>query len=389
MYGAWLRSDNVKDGWKPRLEEDVLECLGPENCAGLHCPPRIGDGKYDWNSCNPDVVKKCVEDANQKKKAADELEKCYDPLNPELKREKGCAKWYPKLIAELSANQKKEIRDTLNKLCEDSQDPITERTGLQPSVAVQNTFQLYNITDTKYRYAVDAVRRHTYNHGRAGTYRSIEDPELLERAERLVAEKCRYGGAYYKLAHYGINTDDKDNVACDELRDSQFKDDSNSKEWLRWLRQNGLDGWFWQFLSVGQRPPYGFLTTPLLLPWEIDSCASTPCPRQCIAIEVDPSQTECPATVASLPLRLTAKFVTNVVVPVLALRLILYITGSIVSRVRCYPRACKDTVRQAKAVRRWCWFRAMRAARKFRKAGCCAQCFCYSVVVLSLYFFAQ
>lgn len=30
--------------WKPPLEQNVLECLGPENCGGLGC-------EEDWDMC--------------------------------------------------------------------------------------------------------------------------------------------------------------------------------------------------------------------------------------------------------------------------------------------------------------------------------------------------
>jgi hypothetical protein len=51
VYGAWRTSD---DGfsWKPRLEENVLECLGPENCPGLNC-------ETDWDACITDDSMSC------------------------------------------------------------------------------------------------------------------------------------------------------------------------------------------------------------------------------------------------------------------------------------------------------------------------------------------
>ena len=138
-------------------------------------------------------------------------------------------------------------------------------------------------------------------------------------------------------------------------------------------------------MPLGSGAPYGFLKTPLLLPWEVDTCASVPCLGQCIAIQVDPSQVECPATPALWPVRVIGNLITNVVVPLFALRLVLRFSGSIVSRVRFCPRACK----QANVAKRWCWFSFMRGMRKFRKAGICVQCVLATAGMLSLYFFGQ
>jgi hypothetical protein len=251
-------------------------------------------------------------------------------------------------------------------------------------MATKDKFHLYNITGTKYRYAVDVERRRTFYHDNAGTYRDLEDPRLLKKAERLVGEKCHYGGAFYALAQYGVSVLDDDERSCDQLREV----DSSFKKLFRWLRQDGLDGWFWTLLSFGKHR-YGFLTSPFLLPWEIDSCATVPCSSHCIAIESDPSKLECPATPRLWTIRMAGNLITNVVVPLLALKVILYFSGSIISRVRCCPRACKDAVKQAQAVRRLCWFTFMRGARKFRKAGSYVQCFAITVLVLSLYFFSQ
>lgn len=410
MYGAWLEKDKLV--WKPRLEENVLECLGPENCPGLNCeadwdvciPPgwrertsklkkfNLQNGKLKKNVTlilsefwkNPCDTRWLVDDKSRKKCEKDDKsrEKCEkECLEEEATYVKGCAKWYTALMREDAQH----FNATIESLCQATKKPIGERTALDASVATQDKFHLYNITGTKYRYAVDVERRRRYYDDNAGTYKDLEDPDLLEKAERSVGERCHYGGAYYALAHYGISTQDPDERSCSQLRDNAWP---SFKDEFRGLRQEGLDGWFWTLLSLGKHR-YGFLRSPLLLPWEIDSCATVPCLGQCIAIESDPSKLECPSTPALWPIRMAGNLITNVAVPLLALRAILYFSGSIISRLRCCPRRCKDTVKQAQAVRRSCWFIFMRGARKLRRAGACGQCFAVTVLVLSFYFFSQ
>jgi hypothetical protein len=394
VYGAWLEADKLV--WKPRLEENVLECLGPENCPGLNCeanwddciPPGWRDRKNElmrkekvtlsdfWTDpCDTQWLQTCLEEDKSQEKCE---QKC---LEEEATHTKGCAKWYTTLMRK----DAQYFNATIESLCQATEKPIGERTALDASVATLDKFHLYNITGTKYRYAVDVERRRRYYHDNTGMYKDLEDPELLEKAERSVGEKCHYGGAYYALGHYGISTQDPDESSCEQLRDNSWPE---LKDETRWLRQEGLDGWFWTMLSLGEHR-YGFLRSPLLLPWEIDSCATVPCLGQCIAIESDPSKLECPSSPALWPIRMAGTLITNVVVPLLALRVILYLSGSIISRLRCCPRRCKDTVKQAQAVRRSCWFIFMRGARKLRKAGMCAQCLTITVLVSSFYFFSQ
>ena len=350
-----MKNDNSVGQWKPPLEENVLECLGPENCPGLTC-------ETTWDDCLPECKGK-------------------DCKN-------GCQKWWPKL----DPKKKEEVRQ----FCEATQEPRDERTELDAPVERQNQFNLYDIKRndgviTKYRYAVDVERRRMFYHDAPGKYESIEDSALLKTVERLVAEKCRYGGAYYKLSHYGIDIASKDGSSCDHLREDPdgflafiFGDDV--KGVTRRLRQQGLDGWFWKMFG---KPPYGVFTSPLLLPWEVDRCATKPCPGQCIAIHADAAATDCPASSAFWPVRMIGGVVTSAVVPLLALRLVLYLSGSMVSRLRCCPRACKDGMRHVHAMRRLCWFEVMRGTRKFRKAGSCVQTSLVIVGGMCLYFFSQ
>jgi hypothetical protein len=234
---------------------------------------------------------------------------------------------------------------------------------------------------TKFRYAVDIEIKRTYYHDSPQVaWDTINDPALRQRVERLVAEKCRYGGAYYKLTHYGryIPTDpeEDDGRSCDEIRDPYYPDDKETgifrgkwrKDKLRRLRQNGFDGWFWGMLG---KAPHGFLTTPLLLPWEVDRCASVPCPGQCIAVSADPAAEDCPASSAFWPVRMLGRIVTEILMPLLGLRLALYLSGSIVSRLRCCPRACKDSMRQVNTLRRSCWFWVKKAGRKVGQRWLC------------------
>jgi hypothetical protein len=240
---------------------------------------------------------------------------------------------------------------------------------------------------TKFRYAVDIEIKRTYYHDSPQVaWDTINDPALRQRVERLVAEKCRYGGAYYKLTHYGryIPTDpaDDDGRSCDEIRDPEDDDDDDEErgcwetlfgakcrlDFLRWLRQKGFDGWFWGMLG---KAPHGFLTTPLLLPWEVDRCASVPCPGQCIEVSADSAEEDCPASSAFWPVRMLGRIVTEILMPLLGLRLALYLSGSIVSRLRCCPRACKDSMRQVNTLRRSCWFWVKKAGRKVGRRWLC------------------
>ena len=249
-------------------------------------------------------------------------------------------------------------------------------TGFEPKDCDDTTIRV----GTKFRYAVDVEIKRTYYHDNPGMYKTIDDPALRQRVERLVAEKCRYGGAYYKLTHYGryIPTDpeEDDGRSCDEIRDPNYPDDKETgifrgkwrKDKLRRLRQNGFDGWFWGMLG---KAPHGFLTTPLLLPWEVDRCASVPCPGQCIAVSADPAAEDCPASSAFWPVRMLGRIVTEILMPLLGLRLALYLSGSIVSRLRCCPMACKDCMRQVNIVRRSCWFWVKKAGRKVGRRWLC------------------
>ena len=361
VYGAWrMDPEQHKFTWKPPLEENVLECLGPENCGGLNC-------EKDWD-------------------------KCY------LNEKKGCYKWWP----DLTDDEKQQVKA----LCAKTAVPVDERVGLDAPVERKGKFNengMLEITKTdckrkgckckpkpckcdgfedetcdkprvgtKFRYAVDVEIKRTFFHGSPGVYDTINDLALRQRVERLVAEKCRYGGAYYKLTHYGTYVGSDDDTSCDEIRDPPNNDKSRIAKWtrdsLRWLRQEGLDGWFWKMLG---KPPHGFLTTPLLLPWEVGQCATVPCPGQCIAVSADAALEDCPASSAFWPVRMLGRIVTEILIPLLAVRLALYLSGSIVSRLRCCPRACKDRMKQVDAVRRSCWFWVKRAGRKVGRRWLC------------------
>jgi hypothetical protein len=392
--------------WKPPLEQNTLECLGPENCGGLNC-------EKNWTKCYTD-------------------------------KDKGCHKWWP----DLDKNEK----DQVEALCAKTKKPVNKRTDLDAPVERQDKFNengmlRINYTDcqrkdcdpklvkcdptlapddaggckcspgsckcftddncakrsdskdykprvgTKFRYAVDIEIKRTYYHDSPQVaWDTINDPALRQRVERLVAEKCRYGGAYYKLTHYGryIPPPDQsdDGRSCDEIRDpdkdpDKDKDKDKDKEegcwespfgatcrleFLRWLRQKGFDGWFWGMLG---KAPHGFLTTPLLLPWEVDRCASVPCPGQCIAVSADSAEEDCPASSAFWPVRMLGRIVTEILMPLLGLRLALYLSGSIVSRLRCCPMACKDCMRQVNILRRSCWFWVKKAGRKVGRRWLC------------------
>ena len=119
------------------------------------------------------------------------------------------------------------------------------------------------------------------------------------------------------------------------------------------------------------KPPHGFLTTPLLLPWEVNQCATVPCPGQCIAVSADAALEDCPASSAFWPVRMLGRIITEILIPLLGVRLALYLSGSIVSRLRCCPRACKDIMKQVNTVRRSCWFWVKQAGRKVGRRWLC------------------
>eukprot|EP01043_Picozoa_sp_COSAG02_P050105 COSAG02_NODE_5108_length_4621_cov_2.302300_2_plen_314_part_00 len=313
----------------------MLECLGPENCPGLNC-------ETDWDAC-----------------ITDDSMSCHD--------------WWPLLDA---AEQTK-VKD----LCEATELDVDERTGLDPPVERSGKFNLYEIEGTKYRYAVDVEIKRTFYHGSPGTYKDVSDDDLRKRVERLVSEKCRYGGAYYKLTHYGTDVESSDADACDELRDKTL-----GKSTARWLRQDGLDGWFWGMLG---QPHHGLLTTPLLLPWELDRCSTLPCSGQCIAVTADPSGEDCAATSAYWPVRMFGRLITGVVVPVAMLLLLLYMVGSMEVCCRKCPKVCRDRRTKLIEARRVCCFKSQRWWRQFQKASTYVQVVTVFALVMLLFFFSQ
>ena len=89
-YGAWLKREDVKDAWKPQLKEDVLECLGPENCAGLDC--------------------EIEKDSGTRPSKWEEWSKCAEKQLDSDERPTGCYKWYPKLVEGKDPQQKNAIK---------------------------------------------------------------------------------------------------------------------------------------------------------------------------------------------------------------------------------------------------------------------------------------
>jgi hypothetical protein len=142
-----------------------------------------------------------------------------------------------------------------------------------------------------------------YYHG-TEKYQSLDDPRLLAIAKQRVAEKCQNGGRFYNLVHYGTIVDPPKYAGrpCTELRqgfnsqNGKFVVDKTHEDYWQWLRQDGYDGWIWRLID-GRGPcpngrcNSGFLSTPLIMPWE--ECTASPCPKQCI--DTSTGHVECPA----------------------------------------------------------------------------------------------
>jgi hypothetical protein len=146
---------NAKYRWKPPLARDVLECLGPEVCPGFDCKGEDGEWythSSKWYETYP-------------------LRDAAGTSSPEWNNSK--------------------LKELMTPLC------TTSASALEPRVERHGKFNLYNISGTKYRYAVDSeIRRVFYHENQAGQYKDIYDPGLHKIVERRVAEKCRYGGCH-------------------------------------------------------------------------------------------------------------------------------------------------------------------------------------------------
>ena len=186
-----------------------------------------------------------------------------------------------------------------------------------------------------------------------------------------------------------------------------WKSASQKSTW--WLRQDGLDGFLWR--SLGAAAPCkesptvfgmtahlcggGWLTTPLLFPWEIDRCETKPCKHDCIAIPDSIADVVCSAR-ASWPVEMLGRLITRVFVPLLLLRVLLALFGATLLRLRRCGCAHSASSQWAK-LRRACRFSTKRYMKMCgtKCSQCCAamgfatRVFVVFAVVGSLFFFSQ